>query len=130
MPVRFWVLSAVYAILPDLDIIGYYYGIKYGYMLGHRGFFHSLSFALLMSVLVVVLAFPAVSRFSKKWWGMLSFFFVVTASHGFLDSMTDKGMGWGSSSPSTTHDISCPGVRSSPRPCAFPNFSAAPALKS
>jgi inner membrane protein len=28
-------------------------------------------------------------------WGLIAFFFFVTASHGFLDSMTDKGMGVG-----------------------------------
>jgi inner membrane protein len=95
MPLRFWVLSTVCAVLPDLDIIGFYFGIRYGDMLGHRGFLHSLSFALLVSVLVVVLAFPALRRFSKKWWGMLAYFFIVTASHGLLDSMTDKGMGVG-----------------------------------
>jgi inner membrane protein len=95
MPARFWVLSAICAVIPDIDIIGFYYGIKYSDLFGHRGFFHSLSFALLLSVLVVVFAFPAVARFSKKWWGLLAFFFIVTASHGFLDSMTDKGMGVG-----------------------------------
>jgi len=95
MPVRFWVLAAICSVLPDIDVIGYYFGIKYGDVLGHRGFAHSLVFALLVSVLVVVLAFPAVVRFSRKWWGMVAFFFVVTASHGVLDAMTDKGMGVG-----------------------------------
>jgi inner membrane protein len=95
MPLRFWVLTAVCSLLPDIDIAGYYFGIKYGGLFGHRGFFHSLAFALLASILVVLIAFPALSRFSKKWWGLTAFFFAVTASHGFLDSMTDKGMGVG-----------------------------------
>lgn len=95
MPLRFWGLTAVCSLLPDIDIIGFYYGIRYGDVFGHRGFFHSLAFALLISVLVVVLAFPSIPRFSKKWLGLLAFFFVVTASHGFLDSLTDKGMGVG-----------------------------------
>src|SRR5450759_5818181 len=95
MPTRFWVLSAVCSVLPDVDVIGFYYGIKYNDMFGHRGFFHSLTFALLLSALVVILAFPSVQRFSKKWWGMIAFFCVVTASHGFLDAMTDKGLGVG-----------------------------------
>jgi len=95
MPTRFWVLSAVCSVLPDADVIGFYYGIKYSDMFGHRGLFHSLTFALLVSALVVMFAFPSVQRFSKKWWGMVAFFFVVTASHGFLDAMTDKGMGVG-----------------------------------
>jgi inner membrane protein len=95
MPVRFWVLAGVCSVLPDIDVIGFYFGIKYGDMLGHRGFFHSLTFALLVSVLVVLLAFPTVQRFSKKWWSILVLFIVVIASHGLLDSMTDKGMGVG-----------------------------------
>ncbi len=60
MPLRFWVLTAVCSVLPDLDILGYYAGIKYGSLFGHRGFFHSLTFALLVAILVVVLFFPMI----------------------------------------------------------------------
>lgn len=95
MPPRFWALTAVCSVLPDVDVIGFYYGIRYNDMFGHRGFFHSLTFALLASLLVVILAFPSVQRFSKKWWALVVFFFLVTASHGFLDAMTDKGLGVG-----------------------------------
>jgi len=95
LPARFWVLAAVCSVLPDLDVVGYYLGVRYSDLFGHRGFFHSLTFALLIGVLVVVLFFPAVKRFSKQWWGMIVFFFIVIASHGLLDSMTDKGMGVG-----------------------------------
>ncbi|MFA5074466.1 MAG: metal-dependent hydrolase [Nitrospirota bacterium] len=96
MPARFWLLAAFCSVLPDVDIVGYYYfGIKYGSMFGHRGFFHSLFFAFLVSSVTALLAFPTIKRFSKKWWGIFGFFFMVIASHGFLDSMTDKGMGVG-----------------------------------
>lgn len=95
MSARFWVLAGVCSILPDIDIVGFYLGIKYGSMFGHRGFFHSLTFALIVSVVLVLLAYPAVLRYSKKWWSLVAFFFVVTASHGLLDSMTDKGLGVG-----------------------------------
>lgn len=95
MPVKFWVLAGVCSILPDIDIIGYSFGIKYGSMLGHRGFFHSLAFALLVSILVVQIAFRTTPRFTRQWWRLSAFFFAVTAAHGFLDSMTDKGMGVG-----------------------------------
>jgi inner membrane protein len=96
MSARFWVLAAACSILPDIDIIGYFFfGIRYNSMFGHRGFFHSLPFALLVGVLVVMIAFPTIQRFSRKWWGLVAFFFLVTASHGILDSMTDKGMGVG-----------------------------------
>lgn len=93
MPVRFWILSAVCSMLPDIDVVGFYFGVHYGDMLGHRGFFHSLTFALLAGFLVVTIGFPAISRFTRKWWSLVFFFFFVTATHGLLDSMTDKGMG-------------------------------------
>lgn len=95
MPAKFWALAAACSIIPDVDIVGFYFGVKYGSMFGHRGFFHSLSFALLTGIVVALIAFRAVPRFTKRWWGLVAFFFVVTASHGFLDSMTDKGMGVG-----------------------------------
>ncbi len=102
MPARFWVLAAACSVLPDMDVMGYYLGVKYGSLFGHRGFFHSLPFALLLAILVTLAAFPSVARFSKKWWRLLAFFFFVTASHGFLDSLTDKGMGVAFFSPFDT----------------------------
>lgn len=95
MPLRFWGVTAVCSVLPDIDILGYYTGIKYGSLLGHRGFFHSLAFALLLAIFVMFLFFPSIVRYSRRWWGMLVFFFFVTATHGLLDSMTDKGSGVG-----------------------------------
>jgi inner membrane protein len=95
MSMRFWALTAVCTLLPDVDIIGFYFGIKYGDVFGHRGFFHSLIFVMLASLIVVFLAFRSLPRFTKRWWGLLAFFFAVVALHGFLDSMTDKGMGVG-----------------------------------
>ena len=93
MPVRFWVLSVACALLPDVDVIGFFLGVRYSDTLGHRGFTHSLLFALLIAVLVTVAAFPSVRRFSKQWWALASCFFVSTASHGVLDAMTDGGYG-------------------------------------
>ena len=93
MPARFWVLSAVCALLPDIDVIGYFLGIRYGDTLGHRGFAHSLVFASFISVLVTIAAFPAIQRFSKHWWLLIVSFFATTASHGILDAMTDGGYG-------------------------------------
>ena len=90
---RFWVLASVCAVLPDLDVLGYYYGIRYADLFGHRGFTHSLFFAMLLGLVVVVAAFRTVPALSKQWWGLVGFFFAVTASHGVLDAMTDKGYG-------------------------------------
>ena len=90
---RFWALAIGSSVLPDLDVIGFAFGIQYGDMLGHRGLSHSLPFAVLWSLIVVSLEFKPVSRFSKEWWKLLGFFFLATASHGVLDAMTNGGLG-------------------------------------
>jgi inner membrane protein len=78
--------------LPDLDVIGFRFGIRYGDFWGHRGFTHSLLFAVLLAGAVTTLGFrqniPGLSRFAA--W---TYFFLATASHGFLDAMTDGGLG-------------------------------------
>jgi len=42
---------------------------------------------------VVSLAFRKYATFSRAWWSYVLYFFVVTASHGVLDAMTDGGRG-------------------------------------
>ena len=51
---RLWVLLAVSAVLPDADVIGFAFGIDYGDLLGHRGLSHSLLFAAVWSLVVVL----------------------------------------------------------------------------
>ena len=90
---RFWFLAIASAVLPDADVIGFGFGIEYGDLLGHRGFSHSLLFALLWSLVVVTWGFKRLPRYSKEWWRFLGFFFLVTASHGVLDALTNGGLG-------------------------------------
>jgi len=85
--IRFVVLSIFCSVIPDIDIIGYRMGIDYGDLFGHRGITHSLAFAVVFSVAVVRLGFPAVKFFSGGWWVFIFHFFLVTASHGVLDAM-------------------------------------------
>lgn len=91
MPARFWFLSVLCAILPDVDVLGFPLGIRYQDMLGHRGVSHSLVFAIFLSLLVTFLAFPGVLR--KTRFRLFCYFFAITASHGVLDAMTDGGLG-------------------------------------
>lgn len=93
MPIRFWVLSILCSVLPDADVIGFALGIPYSHVIGHRGFFHSLSFALILGLLVVLGFFPDYKTLSRGWWLLLVYFFVVTASHGLLDAATNGGPG-------------------------------------
>lgn len=92
-PPHFWSLSILCSILPDVDLVGFAFGIEYGDLLGHRGLTHSLCFALFLSVLVVRLGFAGVAGLSRRWWTMITYFFFVIASHGFLDAMTNGGLG-------------------------------------
>jgi inner membrane protein len=92
---RFWVLAAGSAALPDFDVISFRLGIPYESMLGHRGLTHSLLFAGFWAVVVMACEFKHVLRFSWRWWTLLAFFFVATASHGVLDAFTDGGEGVG-----------------------------------
>jgi inner membrane protein len=93
MPLRFWILSIIVAVLPDADVIGLSYGIPYAHVLGHRGFFHSLTFALILSLLVVFLFFKNQKPFSRDWGKYVLYFFLLGASHGILDAFTDGGLG-------------------------------------
>jgi inner membrane protein len=92
VPIRYWIAGALLAAAPDLDSIGFRFGIQYGDMLGHRGLSHSLLFAAILAAVVVALAFPSgagpVPR-SQLW----VYLFLATASHGVLDALTNGGLG-------------------------------------
>lgn len=92
VPRRFWVLTAVCSMLPDADIIGFAFGIRYSDMLGHRGLSHSLFFAVIVGCLVAGVAFRDLpGRFNGP--ALSIYFSVVTATHALLDALTDGGLG-------------------------------------
>jgi inner membrane protein len=85
MPWTYWGLAAILPIVPDFDVFS---SAAYGTWLGHRGFTHSLVFALLLSIVVA----GATSRwFRSNWWSLSILFFAIIASHGFLDAITRGG---------------------------------------
>ena len=92
VPKRVWVTGVLCSVLPDIDVVGFHFGIRYGDFWGHRGFTHSLFFAAMLATLVVASGFfresPGVSRIL-----LWTYFFVATASHGLLDAMTNGGLG-------------------------------------
>src|SRR5688572_24930826 len=95
-PARFWVLSAACAVLPDADVVGFAFGVRYADTFGHRGFTHSLLFALLLAATIVALFFPGERRRRAA---LVLYFFLVTLSHALLDMLTDGGLGVGLLSP-------------------------------
>jgi inner membrane protein len=93
VPNHFWSLSILCSIIPDADVIGFSFGIPYHHFFGHRGFFHSPFFGLLLSILLVSVFFRDIEIFSRQWFFCFIFFFLVSASHGILDAFTDGGLG-------------------------------------
>lgn len=77
-------------ILPDFDVIAFKLGIPYHHILGHRGISHSIFFALAVSSVMVL--FFRQKQFLKSLvvWIYLS---LCALSHGFLDAMTNGGLG-------------------------------------
>ncbi len=59
---------AILSAAPDVDVIGFHYGIAYGAQLGHRGFTHSILFAAIAAFVAPFIAFPRIPRFSRAWW--------------------------------------------------------------
>jgi inner membrane protein len=91
LPQRALSLSILCAILPDADVLGFAFGIEYGGFFGHRGFTHSLCFALALSTVIVQVGFNEVSGFSRSWWVLVTHFFLVTASPRFLGCDDQRG---------------------------------------
>jgi inner membrane protein len=90
IPARIWVAGAILTALPDIDFVGYQMGVPYPHLMGHRGFTHSLFFAAVVGLLCAVyLRRDWPLKFATLW----LFFFLCTASHGFLDGMTNGGLG-------------------------------------
>jgi inner membrane protein len=86
---RFWCAAVVCSVLPDVDVIGFRFGVPYGALWGHRGVTHSLLFAVITGSIAGAL----LGRASRERWMLALLFFLVTASHGVLDAMTDGGLG-------------------------------------
>jgi len=101
VPRGFWFWTVVCAMLPDIDVIGFSFGVPYESMLGHRGITHSLPFAALAAVLVAwhlshashPRTHPSHDSHPPHISHLFLWFFAVTTSHGILDACTDGGRG-------------------------------------
>ncbi len=88
-PVRLWVCAVALSILPDIDAVGYWLGIRYDGLFGHRGLAHSLLFAFCVGFLTAAVGW----RSRPPWLPSGLFLSSVMASHGILDALTDGGYG-------------------------------------
>ncbi len=98
MPKRFWVLAVVCSIIPDADVLAFKFGIPYGHFFGHRGFFHSLFFAVFLGMAVGCLFFLKSPR--RFLYG--AYFSLLIALHDLLDAFTNGGLGIALLSPFST----------------------------
>jgi len=77
------------SLLPDADVIGFSFGVRYADPWGHRGATHSIAFALALAA-AIGLAAPTFKLPRLRTWVVAS---AVLVSHGLLDTMTDGGLG-------------------------------------
>jgi inner membrane protein len=90
---KFLILGAVCSVLPDADVIMFAFGVPYEHMMGHRGFSHSLVFALLLGVAVTAVFYRNIKLLSFTGLAYIFYFFIATVSHALLDAMTTGGLG-------------------------------------
>src|SRR5215468_10149758 len=95
---RFWTAAVLCSALPDVDVVGFSFGVQYGELWGHRGMTHSILFAALTGMVAAM--FLGGGRAQFLWNALL--LFLVTASRGILDAMTNGGLGIAFFSPFDT----------------------------
>ncbi len=81
------VAGAVFAILPDADVVAFRFGIDYADTWGHRGATHSFAFAAICAGALALIWKEARSVLG------IAFLTFAMASHGLLDTLTDGGLG-------------------------------------
>jgi inner membrane protein len=78
------------ALAPDLDVIGFRFGVAYSDPWGHRGASHALVFTAFLGLLLAVpVARMAQSRLAPAILATT----LVAISHPLLDALTDGGLG-------------------------------------
>ncbi|MCA1246154.1 metal-dependent hydrolase [Massilia sp. MS-15] len=89
LPPRLLLCAMVAAMLPDADAAGYWLGVPYAALAGHRGLSHSLAFALALGLLAALLA----RRLRSRVLPAACFVGACTLSHPLLDMLTTGGQG-------------------------------------
>jgi len=80
---------SVLSLLPDADVIGFHFGIRYANQFGHRGASHSLVFCFALAIVLAISAAP----FGARVWRLGLYLAIVLVSHPLLDTLTDGGLG-------------------------------------
>jgi inner membrane protein len=82
-------LWSALSFLPDADVIGFQFGVRYVDEWGHRGATHSLAFAIAVGAAIGALA-PVFKRPALR---TAATAIIVLASHPLLDTLTNGGLG-------------------------------------
>jgi len=104
------ILAMISAVLPDIDVLAFKFGYAYEHWLGHRGFTHSIFFAVVWSGVLSLL----LGKSNKKIFFIV--LFLATISHAVLDAMTTGGLGVGFFIPfeNTRYFFGCRPIQVSP----------------
>lgn len=86
---RLAVAAVIATVLPDLDVAGFAFGVRYADVFGHRGLSHSFIFALGLAAL----AFCAAPLLKAKRLTAFCVILFAVLSHIALDAATTGGLG-------------------------------------
>jgi inner membrane protein len=78
------------SLLPDLDVVAFFFGIPYEHVLGHRGLSHSIPFAVAVGAF---LGLTLRRRLMRHWFLTGAYFSLCMILHDVLDAMTNGGLG-------------------------------------
>ncbi len=81
--------GVVASLIPDADVVGFKFGIEYASQFGHRGFTHSIFFALVLGLVALI----AHKKLGCSRLAAFLFVSVCAVSHPLLDALTDGGLG-------------------------------------
>ena len=88
---RILVGAALCSALPDADAIGFWLGIPYNSVLGHRGISHSLVAAIIIGCCATSVIYRRLP--DRRSLPTVAILTLATASHGLLDALTNGGLG-------------------------------------
>ncbi len=87
----YWSCILGLALLPDLDVLAFTLGIPYAHPLGHRGFSHSLIFAVLASFILYRFLISLQTMPERR--RLFLALFLSALTHPLLDALTSGGLG-------------------------------------
>jgi inner membrane protein len=92
-PRHFWLVSITCSIIADIDLILFLCGVPYDHFFGHRGFFHSIFFGLLVGIVATKYVSSLERELPGAWIRYCALFCLVSVSHGLLDALSNGSIG-------------------------------------